>query len=523
MGAARSVGGRADPSIVRRTLHLIFDATPGRLRNTLILVAGVCATVVIWEVFRIPDAVTACYVILFISRGERTSTIESAMGFMVLGPIAVILAVLTTMVGLSEPALRIGLMALLTFVAMFLSRAARTGTPFFAVGFIVVYGLTTSDSLMQLGLQPITSTNTNGTALPELLFIPPEESLLRTLLWLSLAFVIPGAIVVALTKAFGRDPAVMLREGVAGRLDAGAALLRREPGAAARLEALARRGSVELTGLAELAEKDHGSQAEPLDANKAAIRASSRLMLACLAHGQVQADMPDPGWMESAAARCAALRTGGDPPRGPVTENPIGAEIGHALDEIAEVSRRKAAALAGKKAAPKPGFWSVTARDPANAQFAIKVTLAVMICYTLDNALDWPGIGTSVVTCFFVALGSLGESGHKMILRITGCLIGSGLGVISVILLMPIMTDIGHLALLMAAATFVAAWIAVGSQRISYAGWQISFAFYTVVLQGFGPVTDMESAKNRIIGILLGIAAFPILSTPRCGLYGSAG
>ena len=147
-------------------------------------------------------------------------------------------------------------------------------------------------------------------------------------------------------------------------------------------------------------------------------------------------------------------------------------------------------------------------------QFALKVTLAVMTCYVLDNALDWQGIGTSVVTCFFVALGTVGESGHKMVLRISGCLVGAAMGIGAILLLMPLMTDIGDLLLLVAPAVFLAAWIACGSERVSYAGWQIALAFFETVLQGFGPVLNAESAKDRVVGILLGnVVSYVVLAT----------
>ena len=127
-----------------------------------------------------------------------------------------------------------------------------------------------------------------------------------------------------------------------------------------------------------------------------------------------------------------------------------------------------------------------------------------LIKLTLVNALDWSGIGTSVTTCFFVALGSLGESVHKMSLRIVGALLGAAMGIGAIILLMPWMTDLLDLLPLLAAASFVGAWVGSGSPRIAYAGLQISFAFFIVTLQGYGPTTDMESAKNRVVGILVG-------------------
>ena len=152
--------------------------------------------------------------------------------------------------------------------------------------------------------------------------------------------------------------------------------------------------------------------------------------------------------------------------------------------------------------------------NPEYARFALKVTLAVMICYFAMNLADWPGIHTCVITCFFVALGTVGETIHKATLRFIGCLIGAGLGLGAILLLMPDMTDLGDLLLLLAPVTLLAAWVASGSERIAYAGLQISLAFYLVVLQGYGPTIDMYTARDRTIGILFGnIVIFVIFTT----------
>jgi multidrug resistance protein MdtO len=127
-----------------------------------------------------------------------------------------------------------------------------------------------------------------------------------------------------------------------------------------------------------------------------------------------------------------------------------------------------------------------------------------MICYFVMSLADWPGIHTCVITCYVVALGTVGESMHKATLRFVGCLIGAGLGLGTILLLMPHMTDLGDLLLLLAPVTLLAAWIAQGSERISYAGLQIGLAFYLVVLQGYGPTISMYTARDRTIGILFG-------------------
>jgi multidrug resistance protein MdtO len=59
----------------------------------------------------------------------------------------------------------------------------------------------------------------------------------------------------------------------------------------------------------------------------------------------------------------------------------------------------------------------------------------------------------------------------------------------------------------------VSAWIAAGSPRIAYAGFQIAFAFFLCVIQGSGPSFDMTTARDRVIGILLGNIVVYVLFT----------
>ena len=66
------------------------------------------------------------------------------------------------------------------------------------------------------------------------------------------------------------------------------------------------------------------------------------------------------------------------------------------------------------------------------------------------------------------------------------------------------MESITSLTLLVAAGTAVAAWVVLGSPRISYAGVQIAFAFYVCVIQGFAPTWYFYTIRDRLMGILLG-------------------
>ena len=155
----------------------------------------------------------------------------------------------------------------------------------------------------------------------------------------------------------------------------------------------------------------------------------------------------------------------------------------------------------------KPLFAPDVFTNPAYTRFALKVTLAAMCCYILYTAVDWAGIHTAFITCCFIALEDTESTLYKGLLRIAGCLLGALLGFLSILFLVPHMENITSLVLLLGAVSLGAAWIAAGSERIAYAGLQIAFAYFMCLLQGFGPGTDFDTIRDRIAGILLGIAA----------------
>jgi multidrug resistance protein MdtO len=182
--------------------------------------------------------------------------------------IAVVLSIFATiavfMLSLSEPAVRIPLMAVMTFGAMFLSRASPLGPVFFVAGFIVAYGLTSGDEVLALALQPATIGNAPQFELPEIFFVPPTDALVRFLLWFSLAVVVPVALVIAANLLTGRDPAFLLRRALAERLAASARFCAGEKGAGRRLEAQAFEGTAELRKLHNLAGLLRGGRLRPV-------------------------------------------------------------------------------------------------------------------------------------------------------------------------------------------------------------------------------------------------------------------
>jgi len=130
--------------------------------------------------------------------------------------------------------------------------------------------------------------------------------------------------------------------------------------------------------------------------------------------------------------------------------------------------------------------------------------MAVMISYAIYTLLDWPGMRTAVVTCFFVALASLGETVHKLLLRLSGAAIGGLIAALCIVFIVPHLTDIGQLCVLIGVVSVGAAWVATSSELLSYAGMQIAFAFFLGILQGYAPATDLTVLRDRVAGILLG-------------------
>jgi len=146
--------------------------------------------------------------------------------------------------------------------------------------------------------------------------------------------------------------------------------------------------------------------------------------------------------------------------------------------------------------------------NPDHLRFALKGCLAASICYVIYNAMEWPGISTSVTTCLLTALSTIGASHQKQILRILGALVGGlVLGMGSQIFILPHLDSIGGFALLFVAVTVLAAWFMTSSPRLSYFGMQIAVAFYLINVSEFRMQTSLEVARDRVVGILLGLFA----------------
>jgi len=164
--------------------------------------------------------------------------------------------------------------------------------------------------------------------------------------------------------------------------------------------------------------------------------------------------------------------------------------------------------------APQPASGDLSSRffvpdalsNPEHFKFALRGCLAASLCYIIYNAKDWPGISTSVTTCFLTALSTIGSSHQKQILRIAGAIVGGlVLGIGAQIFILPFLDSVTGFTLLFLAVTIPAVWVATSGPRLSYFGIQILVAFYLINLSEFRVQTSLVLARDRVIGIFLGL------------------
>jgi len=144
--------------------------------------------------------------------------------------------------------------------------------------------------------------------------------------------------------------------------------------------------------------------------------------------------------------------------------------------------------------------------SPDHLKFALKGGLAASLSYILYSSIDWPGISTAVTTCLLTALSTIGASRQKQILRFTGAITGGFLfGMGSQVFILPYLDSISGFTVLFILVTVFASWFMTSSPRLSYFGLQIAVAFYLINLQEFKVQTSLSIARDRVVGIMLGL------------------
>ena len=482
----------AEPLRARRPLLelLAIEMAPreGRWAAVTRIATGAVIAVVLAMLFQIPEPTYMAYIGFLLSKDEKNATVTAALGGFAAATLAVLLVLGLELIDTAEPALRLPLMAASTFAAMYTARTFALGPITFLAGFVIVLLQTLVDN------------------------VPSTEALTRATLWTWLVITIPVVITVVVNVVFGQSAVALLNRSVRKILEELETALNRAnyrdslPGWRARLLPL-------LDTAQHIAAK--GLKAGSI--SPAVIRA---LLDALVVMEALPADLPQAVQQELAdrVRVCRLAIEGGtsnDPKSwvAPAAVIDPASEQAPALLALRGVLSDALSALlhpapeTPRTDAPHPPRRLLVAdafSNPAHWQFALKTTIAVMASYAIYSLLAWPGMRTAVVTCFFVALSSLGETVHKLLLRLSGAAIGGLISCLCIVFVLPHLTDIGQLCLLVFVVSVGAAWVATSSELLSYAGMQIAFAFFLGILQGYAPATDLTVLRDRVAGILLG-------------------
>lgn len=479
-----------------RDIARLLAPRPGQLELASRL-ALICAlTVLVAEIYQTPEPALTAYVAFFLNRDSRTMSLIIDLVFILLITLIIGFIVLVAMVVVGDSMWRVISMATISFVMLFLGSASKLRPIAGIVALIVGYGLDVLGTLQEVG--------DLGT---------------RGMLYAWLFIGIPAGVSIIVNFLIAPAPRRLAERALAQRLDLSAAMLQ-TPDETVRREfrACLREGAAEIREWLGLADREKSSPPSDIAALRRAADSTVALMSAIdLVDRKPEAWLTIPlrDYLTRTLHEMAAILKSGRYPIGiawqpPETVRPLVpleelvlAEIKAAMIGFAEPpdSTRRS----DEKPKEPGGFFAADAfSNPEHVHYALKTTAAAMFCYLLYSLLDWPGIHTSFITCYIVALPTIAETVEKLGLRILGCLMGAAVGYAALVFLVPSLTSIDQLMVVVFLGTLPAGYLAAGSPRISYAGFQAAFAFFLCVIQGPSPAFDLSTARDRVIGILIG-------------------
>ncbi|EKO3566598.1 FUSC family protein [Vibrio metschnikovii] len=444
-------------------------------------IALLCALVTgVGMMFQIPEAAISCYLVIFLMKPDAVVNIVTGFGFLILLP--GLIAFLVWLINLTNGSTMHIMAAIIitSILLVYLGAATQLGEQGSVAALIIAFLLT---------------------LIVKAPFGEAASFALREA-WLMAAM--PMILMIGFNFLLGFSPVQLLRDKLRSRLAVTIKAL--ETGDSAALLQYLREGNSPFEPQALVVKALRLVNLSAAQQIATDIRAGFKLMLAVSAlPASMDADRRialvdairdiDDSLGQGKAPQCSIARA-----------QDLDTEMGDAEKQAWNALRLLAGASEPEiVSTSKPTFVAPDAfSNPAYIRFAFKTTLAAMICFLIYTAIDWQGIHTAMITCYVAALGTTGETLHKLALRIVGCLIGASIGVVSIFWVIPYIDDIASLMVLIFLGCLISAWISTGPERSSYAGVQVALAFLLTVLQGFGPNLSLETAQGRIFGILLG-------------------
>ncbi|HBJ68036.1 FUSC family protein [Alcaligenes phenolicus] len=466
-----------------------LQPTPGRLAQSW-RVAVLCALMVLLAMnYGIPESAVSCFVIFFVMKSDAGESSVLALALVVLVSIVVLLMVPLIQVTIQYPAWRLLAMVLTSFVLLFLGVASKLGPLGGIIALVIAFVLTL------LG------------------YVPFGEIATRAVLYAWLMTCAPMGLVLIFNLCFGLYPHKVLRRELAARLRLSAQGLIGQADTQDLWDELAFGVSAQQKRLGWIRLFHLRPAQEQAELDQAILNTYRALLAVAVLRDQHLDNEQATAFAQMCERSAQDIEQGRLPQMNDLPE--LSASSSLAEQDLRDALLALSGAVSIGKADPEHGSFMVpdAFSNPVYQHHALKATAAAVLCYLIYSAADWQGIHTAMITCYVAALGSTGETVHKLTLRIVGCLLGAALGFITILFVMPHLLDIGGLMVVVFLVSLLGAWVFYGPERISYAGIQIAFAFYLVTLQGFGPSFDLDSARDRVIGILLGNAVMYVMFT----------
>src|SRR5580693_7667208 len=162
----------------------------GRWAAVARIATGCAITVAIAMVFQIPEPTYMAYIVFLLSKDEKNATVTSALGALLAVTLATLLTLGLELIDTAEPALRLPLMALATYAAMFTARTFALGPISFLAGFVIVLLQTLVDD------------------------VPSPEALTHATLWTWVVVFVPLAVTIIVNLVFGQGAVAFMDRSV---------------------------------------------------------------------------------------------------------------------------------------------------------------------------------------------------------------------------------------------------------------------------------------------------------------------